>query len=141
MSVQSGAWDSYRQTIQSVTRPGLQGVVFSAPSRPAGSPGPPLPLLLLLALAAPVDDFGAGPELPQPQRPQPQLQVLGDLPAFGPDLLQPLDGRRGQAEVADGGTRLHANVALTLGREVALRPDHHLVLARVQQAPVIPISS
>lgn len=101
-----------------------------APSQPAGSPDPPL--LLLLAFTALVNGLGAGPELPQPKRPQPQLQVLGNLPAIGPDRLQPLNGCWGQGEVTESGMRFHAHVALTLGWEVSLCPNHHQVLARVQ---------
>lgn len=88
--------------------------MFFAPSHPAGSPGPPLPLLLVLGFTTLVDGLGAGPELPQPERPQSQLQVHGDLPASGSDLLQPQGGYRDQAEVANSGTRFHAYMALTL---------------------------
>lgn len=116
-------------------------------SRPLGPEGPGPPglqqLLLPLSLALPpaVDGFGAGTQLPQPQGAQPQLQVLGDLAALGPDLLQPLDGRLGQGEVADGGVRLHPHAAVAHGGEVSLGPDDHLVLARVQEAPEVTVSS
>lgn len=112
--------------------------------RPPGSDGPsspPLLLLLSLTLPAAVDDLGGCAKLAEPQSPKTQLKVLGDLPSFGPDLLQPLDGRFGQGEVADGGTWLHPNAAVTHGREVTLGPDYHLVLARVQETPVVSVSS
>lgn len=104
----------------------------------SGRPGPPG---LLLLLPAPVDGFGAGPKLSEPQSAETQLQVLRDLSSTRPDLFQPLDGCLGQCEVADRWAWLHAHLAPTHGWEVPLRPDHHLVLAGVQQPPVVPVSS
>lgn len=120
----------------------LQPLVLSCSPGSGGPSSPRLPLLLLsLALPAAVDGLGAGAKLAEPQSTKTQLKVLGDLPSFGPDLLQPLNGCLGQGEVTDGGMWLHSNMAPTHGREVTLRPNHHLVLARVQQAPVVPVSS
>lgn len=108
----------------------------------SGGPSFPCPLLLLpLTFPATVDGLGAGTKLPEPQSTKTQLQVLGYLPSFGSDLLKPLNGSLGQAEVTDRGPWIHSYMATTHGWDVTLGPNHHLVLPRVQQTPVIPISS
>lgn len=102
-----------------------------------GCPGPPG----LLLLPTTVDGLGAGTKLPEPQSTETQLEVLWDLSSISPDVLQPLDGRLGQREVTDRWACLHSNVAPTHGGKVSLCPHHHLVLAWVQQPPVVPIRS
>jgi len=79
-----------------------------------------------------VEGLGAGAKHAEPQSAKTQLQVLGNLPSFGPDLIQPLSGRFGQAEVTDGGVWLHSDAAPTHGRVIALGPNHHFVVPRVQ---------
>lgn len=88
-----------------------------------------------------VDGFGAGPELPHPESTKSQLKVLRDLLSFGPDLLKPLYGCLGEGEVTDCRMRLQADVAATHGWEVTLGPNNDLVLAWVQQTPVVAVSS
>lgn len=106
--------------------------LVSCPPGSGGPSSPRLQQLVPLTLPAAVDGLGAGSKLAEPQSTKTQLKVLGDLPSFGPDLLQPLNGCFGQGEVTDGGMRLISNMAATHGREVTLGPDHHLVLARIQ---------
>lgn len=106
-------------------------------SRSSGSGRPGSPGLLLLPAA--VDGLGAGPKLSEPQSTDTQLEVLRDLPSTRPDVFQPLDGCLGQRKVADGRARLHPHLTATHGWEVPLRPDHHLVLAGVQQPPVVAV--
>lgn len=107
----------------------------------SGSGRPGSPGLLLLLLPAAVDGLGAGPKLSEPQSTQTQLEVLRDLSSTRPDLFQPLDGCLGQRKVADRWPRLHSHLTPTHGWEVPLSPDHHLVLAWVQQPPVVPVRS
>lgn len=52
--------------------------------------------------APPVDGLGRNAELAQAQLSQSELQVLGKFPALRQNLLQPLSGHLGEAEVADG---------------------------------------
>ena len=73
-------------------------------SCPLGSCRARFPLLLLLALAPAVDGLGADAQFAEPEGAKAQLKVLGDLPSFGPDVLQPLPGREGQVKVTDGGS-------------------------------------
>lgn len=90
-------------------------------------------------VALPVEGLGGDAELAQTQLPQSQLQVLGELPALGQDLLQPVAGRLGQAEVADGGVVVVHDVAGARGGQVALGDGRHPVLAGVEQPPVVAV--
>lgn len=114
---------------------------FPRLSRSPGSGWASSPILQLLTLPAAVDGLGAGTKFTESQCTKSQLKVLRDLPSLGPDLLQPLNGCFGEAEVTDGGMRLHSNTAPTHGWEITLGPNHHLVLTGVQKAPVVPVSS
>lgn len=83
------------------------------------------------------------PPLPPP-RPLPQparRQAQGLLPKLPHDLLDPRQVGLGDGEVAAGGPHVVAHLAGLGGGGVALGLDAHHVLARVEEAPVIPVSS
>lgn len=83
------------------------------------------------------------PPLPSP-RPLPQpprRQAQGLLPKLPHDLLDPGQVGLGDGEVAAGGPHVVAHLAGLGGGSVALGLDAHHVLARVEETPVIPISS
>ncbi|TNN51090.1 DDB1- and CUL4-associated factor 10 [Liparis tanakae] len=119
------------QEVRNASRPLFKEVDLADSSPASGGPGFPLPAL--------VEGLGAGAKHAEPQGAETQLQVLGKLPSLGPDLVQPLDGRFGQAEVTDGGAWLHSNAAPPHGRVIALGPNHHFVVPRVQEAPVVAV--
>ena len=113
--------------------PRLVPRLHDSASGPLGPPG---------GCSAPaVDSLGAGPQLAEPQLPQPQLQVFGDLPAFSQDLPQALLGGLGEAEVTDGGVVFVVHAAGACGGVVALCADRDLVVAWVQQAPVVSVGN
>ena len=88
-----------------------------------------------------VESLGAGPQLTEPQLPQSQLQVFGDLPAFSQDLPEALFGGLGETEVTDGGVVFVVHAAGTCGGVVALGADSDSVGTRVQQAPVVSVGN
>lgn len=87
-----------------------------------------------------VDGLGGDAEFAHAPLTQPQLQVLGKLPPLCQNVLDPLFGELGEVEVADGGVVVVHDVAGPGRGEVTLSAHRHVVLARVQQPPVIPIS-
>ncbi len=71
----------------------------------------------------------------------PDGQSDGLLVEFFHYFFDPRQVGAADDEVAPGGAHLIAHLALLAGEAVALRPGCYSVLSRVQQAPVIAISS
>lgn len=86
-----------------------------------------------------VDGLGGDAEFAQTQLAQSQLQVFGEFPALRQNVLQPLFGHLGEAEVADGRVVVVHHLAGAGGGEVSLGAGRHSVLAGVQQAPVVAV--
>lgn len=86
-----------------------------------------------------VEGFGGGTELALAKLPQSQHQVLGDLASLGQYLTQALLRRLGEGKVTDSRVVFVLHTAHTLGRVIALSSDSDVVVARVQESPVISI--